>query len=215
MAAEPVVWGWLFQVTLFSDQLPLSRIAWRVRPFFHEAEYSRRVADSTTQPAGTALGSGNPLVFLPSHRSNLDRLSLQYMLWENDFPPNHTAGGINLNFFPVGPLIRRTGVFFIRRSFKDNELYKHVLKSYLGYLVEKRFPLEWYMEGGRSRSGKLLPPRLGLRVRDRWLLLGEIAAELGRGHCASPRFMALILFSASSDRRAASMVCFSASRLMV
>ena len=109
-----------------------------------------------------ALGSGNPIVFLPSHRSNLDRLSLQYMLWENDFPPNHTAGGINLNFFPIGPLVRRTGVFFIRRSFKDNPLYKTVLRSYLDYLVEKRFPLEWYMEGGRSRSGKLLPPRLGL-----------------------------------------------------
>jgi len=109
-----------------------------------------------------ALGSGDPVVFLPSHRSNLDRLSLQFMLWENDFPPNHTAGGINLNFFPVGPLVRRTGVFFIRRSFKDNPLYKVVLRSYLDYLVEKRFPLEWYMEGGRSRSGKLLPPRLGL-----------------------------------------------------
>jgi glycerol-3-phosphate O-acyltransferase len=84
------------------------------------------------------------------------------MLWENDFPPNHTAGGINLNFFPVGPLVRRTGVFFIRRSFKDNPLYKVVLRSYLDYLIEKRFPLEWYMEGGRSRSGKLMPPRLGL-----------------------------------------------------
>jgi glycerol-3-phosphate O-acyltransferase len=109
-----------------------------------------------------ALGDGNPLVFLPAHRSNLDRLSLQYMLWENDFPPNHTAGGINLNFFPVGPLVRRTGVFFIRRTFKDNSLYKVVLRSYLDYLIEKRFPLEWYMEGGRSRSGKLMPPRLGL-----------------------------------------------------
>jgi glycerol-3-phosphate O-acyltransferase len=109
-----------------------------------------------------AIGPGNPLVFLPSHRSNLDRLSLQFMLWENDFPPNHTAGGINLNFFPVGPLVRRTGVFFIRRTFKDNPLYKTVLRSYLDYLVEKRFPLEWYMEGGRSRSGKLMPPRLGL-----------------------------------------------------
>jgi glycerol-3-phosphate O-acyltransferase len=109
-----------------------------------------------------ALGDGNPIIFLPAHRSNLDRLSLQFMLWENDFPPNHTAGGINLNFFPVGPLVRRTGVFFIRRSFKDNPLYKMVLRSYLDYLVEKRFPLEWYMEGGRSRSGKLMPPRLGL-----------------------------------------------------
>ena len=109
-----------------------------------------------------ALGDGNPIIFLPAHRSNLDRLSLQFMLWENDFPPNHTAGGINLNFFPVGPLVRRTGVFFIRRSFKDNPLYRMVLRSYLDYLVEKRFPLEWYMEGGRSRSGKLMPPRLGL-----------------------------------------------------
>jgi glycerol-3-phosphate O-acyltransferase len=110
----------------------------------------------------SALGEGHTMVFLPSHRSNLDRLSLQFMLWENDFPPNHTAGGINLNFFPIGPLLRRTGVFFIRRTFKDNQLYKTVLRAYLDYLVEKRFPLEWYMEGGRSRSGRLLPPRLGL-----------------------------------------------------
>ncbi len=109
-----------------------------------------------------AMGQELPLVFLPSHRSNLDRLALQYLKWENDLPPNHTAGGINMNFFPLGPLVRRTGVFFIRRSFKDNALYKFVLRSYLDYLVENRFPLEWYMEGGRSRSGMLLPPRLGL-----------------------------------------------------
>jgi glycerol-3-phosphate O-acyltransferase len=108
------------------------------------------------------LGQTNPIVFLPSHRSNLDRLSLQYMLWENDLPPNHTAGGINLNFFPIGPLLRRTGVFFIRRTFRDNPLYKAVLQHYLDYLIEKRFSLEWYLEGGRSRSGRLLPPRLGL-----------------------------------------------------
>lgn len=109
-----------------------------------------------------ALGHDHPVVFLPSHRSNMDRLSLQFMLWENDLPPNHTAGGINLDFFPIGPLMRRTGVFFIRRSFKENELYKIVLRAYIDYLIEKRFPLEWYMEGGRSRSGKLNPPRFGL-----------------------------------------------------
>jgi len=109
-----------------------------------------------------SLGSEHPIVFLPSHRSNLDRLSLQFMLWENDLPPNHTAGGINLDFFPIGPLLRRTGVFFIRRSFRDNQLYKLVLRAYIDYLVEKRFPLEWYLEGGRSRSGKLNPPRFGL-----------------------------------------------------
>jgi glycerol-3-phosphate O-acyltransferase len=87
---------------------------------------------------------------------------LQYILHENGHPPNHTAGGINMNFFPMGPLVRRSGVFFIRRTFKDNEVYKFVLRHYIDYLIEKRFPLEWYIEGGRSRSGKLLPPRFGL-----------------------------------------------------
>jgi glycerol-3-phosphate O-acyltransferase len=109
-----------------------------------------------------ALAQKHPIVFLPTHKSNLDHLVLQYMLHENGLPPNHTAGGINMNFFPVGPLVRRSGVFFIRRSFKDNAVYKFVLRHYIDYLVEKRFSLEWYIEGGRSRSGKLLPPRFGL-----------------------------------------------------
>jgi len=106
--------------------------------------------------------TSTPLVFLPSHKSNFDHLVLQYVLYENEYPPNHTAGGINMNFFPVGPFLRRTGIFFIRREFKDNEPYKFVLRQYLAYLLEKRFPLEWYIEGGRSRSGKLREPRLGL-----------------------------------------------------
>ncbi len=103
-----------------------------------------------------------PLVFLPSHKSNFDHLVLQYVLYRNGLPPNHTAGGINMNFFPVGPVLRRSGVFFIRREFNDNALYKFVLRQYLDYLLESRFPLEWYIEGGRSRSGKLLAPRFGL-----------------------------------------------------
>lgn len=111
-----------------------------------------------------ALAQRHPVVFLPSHKSNLDHLVLQYALHENGHPPNHTAGGINMNFFPVGPLVRRSGVFFIRRTFKDDALYKLVLRHYVDYLIEKRFPLEWYIEGGRSRSGKLLPPRFGLLV---------------------------------------------------
>lgn len=109
-----------------------------------------------------AQAQRHPVVFLPSHKSNLDHLVLQYALHENGHPPNHTAGGINMNFFPVGPLVRRSGVFFIRRTFKDNPVYKFVLRQYVDYLIEKRFPLEWYVEGGRSRSGKLLPPRFGM-----------------------------------------------------
>ena len=109
-----------------------------------------------------ALSQQHPVVFMPSHKSNLDHLVLQYALHENGHPPNHTAGGINMNFFPLGPIVRRSGVFFIRRSFKDDPVYKFVLQHYIDYLVEKRFSLEWYIEGGRSRSGKLLPPRFGL-----------------------------------------------------
>ncbi|MEZ5175988.1 MAG: 1-acyl-sn-glycerol-3-phosphate acyltransferase [Acidimicrobiia bacterium] len=108
------------------------------------------------------LADEKPLVFLPSHKSNFDHLVFQHVLYENELPLNHTAGGINMNFFLIGPLLRRAGIFFIRREFKHNEPYKFVLKQYLDYLLEKRFALEWYIEGGRSRSGKLREPRLGL-----------------------------------------------------
>jgi glycerol-3-phosphate O-acyltransferase len=108
------------------------------------------------------LGERSPLVFLPSHKSNFDHLVFQHVLYENELPLNHTAGGINMNFFLIGALLRRAGIFFIRRDFKTNEPYKFVLRQYLDYLLEKRFALEWYVEGGRSRSGKLREPRLGL-----------------------------------------------------
>ncbi len=122
-----------------------------------ELEYDR-----TQLAALYQLGQRFPLVFLPTHKSHFDHQSLQFALYENGLPPNHTAGGINMNFFPVGPLIRRSGVFFIRREFKDNEPYKFVLRRYIDYLLQRRFPVEWYIEGARSRTGKLLPPRLGI-----------------------------------------------------
>jgi glycerol-3-phosphate O-acyltransferase len=121
------------------------------------------------------LSQQHSVVFLPTHKSNLDHGVLQVLLHENGMPQNHTAGGINMNFFPVGPLVRRSGVFFIRRTFRDDEIYKSVLRHYVDYLVEKRFPLEWYIEGGRSRSGKLLPPRYGM--------LAYVVDAYRRGRC--------------------------------
>jgi glycerol-3-phosphate O-acyltransferase len=108
------------------------------------------------------LSLRHSVVFLPTHKSNLDHPVVFRALHEEGFPPSHTAGGDNMNFFPQGPVARRAGIFFIRRSFKDNETYKFVLRSYIDFLIEKRFPLQWFIEGGRSRSGKLLPPRYGL-----------------------------------------------------
>jgi glycerol-3-phosphate O-acyltransferase len=108
------------------------------------------------------LGRRRALVFLPSHRSYVDPLVLRTALHEHGFAPNHVLGGVNVAFWPVGPLARRSGYVFIRRSVRDNPVYKLTLREYVGYLVRKRFNLEWYLEGGRSRTGKLRPPRLGL-----------------------------------------------------
>jgi glycerol-3-phosphate O-acyltransferase len=104
----------------------------------------------------------HPLVFLPSHRSYADPLLLADVLAEHDFPRNHVLGGDNLSFWPVGPLAKRAGIVFIRRSFGDDEIYKLAVRQYFGFLLSKRFNLEWYMEGGRSRTGKLRAPRYGL-----------------------------------------------------
>lgn len=104
----------------------------------------------------------NPGVILMSHRSHLDGTVLPVALAENDLPRAHLLGGINMSFWPFGPLMRRAGVIFIRRDFRDDLVYKTVLREYVGYLVEKRFHLQWAIEGTRSRTGKMEPPKLGL-----------------------------------------------------
>jgi glycerol-3-phosphate O-acyltransferase len=102
------------------------------------------------------------LVFLPGHRSYLDPVVLRSVLHDHAFPPNHIFGGINVSFWPLGPFAKRSGHVFIRRSIRDNPVYKFTLREYMGYLVRKRFNLEWYIEGGRTRTGKLRPPAYGL-----------------------------------------------------
>lgn len=107
-------------------------------------------------------GRRRPLVFLPSHRSYADPLVLAEVLHAHDFPRNHVLGGNNLAFWPLGTLGRRAGIVFIRRSFGDDAVYKFAVREYFGHLLDKRFNLEWYIEGGRTRTGKLRPPKYGL-----------------------------------------------------
>jgi glycerol-3-phosphate O-acyltransferase len=108
------------------------------------------------------LGNRYPLAFLPSHRSYLDPLVLRTALHRSGFAPNHVLGGLNVSFWPIGPVARRSGVVFIRRSVRGEPVYKLALREYIAYLVRKRFNVEWYIEGGRTRTGKLRPPRYGL-----------------------------------------------------
>ena len=103
-----------------------------------------------------------PGIFLWSHRSNLDTLVLAAAMQEKGLPPAHLFAGINMAFGPMGAIMRRTGVIFIRRSTSEDPLYRYVLREYVGYVLEKRFNLSWSIEGTRSRTGKMLPPRLGL-----------------------------------------------------
>jgi glycerol-3-phosphate O-acyltransferase len=106
--------------------------------------------------------ANKPLVFLPTHRSYADAFILTKILHSIRMPRNYVLGGDNLAFFPIGTIGRRAGGVFIRRSFRDDEVYKLVVREYMRFLVASGANLEWYMEGGRSRTGKLRRPRYGL-----------------------------------------------------
>jgi glycerol-3-phosphate O-acyltransferase len=106
--------------------------------------------------------TSRPVVFLISHKSMLDTMALSLVLFDANLPLPLTFGGINLNKPGLGAFARRAGIIFLRRSFQDNEIYKATFRRYIDYLIEKRFSLLWALEGTRSRTGKLLPPRFGL-----------------------------------------------------
>lgn len=102
------------------------------------------------------------LILLPSHKSHFDYLVLGHQFDKLDLPLPMIAAGDNLDFFPMGPLFRRSGAFFIRRTFRGDRLYAAVVDAYIRRLIRDGFAIELYLEGGRSRTGKLLPPKLGL-----------------------------------------------------
>ena len=108
------------------------------------------------------LAKEGTIVFLPSHKSHMDYLALAWVLYRHKLPLPLIAAGDNLNFFPVGPIFRRAGAFFIRRSFSGDRLYGAVVDAYVRRLIKEGSALEFFLEGGRSRTGKLLSPKVGL-----------------------------------------------------
>ncbi len=103
-----------------------------------------------------------PVLLLPNHSSHADYLLLSTQLYAHDIIPPHIAAGDNLSFWPLGPIFRGSGAFFMRRSFKGDKLYKLVFDAYLRFLLKEGYLIEFFIEGGRSRSGKMLPPKYGL-----------------------------------------------------
>ena len=109
-----------------------------------------------------AMSQKGPLILLPSHKSHIDYLMLSYIMYRNNMPCPHIVAGKNLSFWPMGPIFRSAGAFFMRRTFKGAPLYARVFASYIHKLLQEGFNIEVFIEGGRSRTGKLLSPRTGL-----------------------------------------------------
>jgi len=102
------------------------------------------------------------VVFAANHASYIDFLVLPYVLYRNEFPTPFVVAGINLNFWPVGKVFRSCGAFFIRRTFKGNKVYREVFMRYISFLLNSRYNIKFFIEGTRSRNGKLAPPKFGV-----------------------------------------------------
>ncbi len=106
--------------------------------------------------------SGHEIIYIPCHRSHMDYILLSFVIFQEGLPLPQIASGDNLNFFPVGPLIRRCGSYFIRRKVKGDRFYTALLREYLAVLFERGYATEFFIEGGRSRTGRTLPPKTGM-----------------------------------------------------
>ncbi|QDW67897.1 glycerol-3-phosphate 1-O-acyltransferase PlsB [Luteimonas granuli] len=109
-----------------------------------------------------AAAPGHEVVYVPCHRSHMDYLLLSYLLYTRGIVPPHIAAGINLNLPVIGTILRKGGAFFIRRSFRGNALYSAVFTEYVAQLVAGGYSIEYFIEGGRSRTGRLLQPKGGM-----------------------------------------------------
>jgi glycerol-3-phosphate O-acyltransferase len=113
-------------------------------------------------PSLDAVDEGSEIVYVPCHRSHMDYLLLSYVVYHKGHAVPHIAAGINLNMPLLGPFLRRGGAFFLRRTFGGNALYTAVFMKYLGLMMARGHSIEYFIEGGRSRTGRLLQPRTGM-----------------------------------------------------
>ncbi|MBK8283699.1 MAG: glycerol-3-phosphate 1-O-acyltransferase PlsB [Ahniella sp.] len=170
------------QASAGKERIKLEQAEARARSFAWEiaADYSHTVVRSASfllQPFWNKLyggirtfnfdtlkqaAPGHEVVYVPCHRSHIDYLLVSYLLYVNGIVPPHIAAGVNLNLPVVGSLLRKGGAFFLRRSFRANALYSAVFSEYVAQLFKRGVSLEYFIEGGRSRTGRLLEPRAGM-----------------------------------------------------
>ena len=132
-------------------------VGWIIRTIFDGVAINNNALNQIKR-----LSLKGPLILIPCHKSHIDYLILSYLLYHNNMPVPLVAAGKNLSFWPMGPIFRSGGAFFIRRKFRGAVLYSKVFAEYIHKLLEEGFNIEQFIEGGRSRTGKLLMPKLGL-----------------------------------------------------
>ena len=130
---------------------------WMLNLLFEEV-----VFDSEELNRIKRMARKGPIIFVPCHKSHFDSLILSFLLYLHHMPTPHIFAGKNLSFWPMGPLLRRLGAFFVRRSFAGAVFYANIFSEYIAWLLKEGFNIAVFIEGTRSRSGKLLQPQLGM-----------------------------------------------------
>ena len=134
----------------------------RTLSFLWRAIYDDFVIDQEGMAKLREIAHRMPCVILPSHRSHVDYLILSYIFYLQKIPLPHVAAGDNMNFWPLGPIFRQSGAFFLRRRFQGDNLYADVFLAYVETLLSEGVPIEFFLEGGRSRTGKMVQPKYGM-----------------------------------------------------
>lgn len=157
-------------------------LTWVFKKIFSglEVKYSPHLAEAART---------DELIYLPSHRSHIDYLLLSYVLYKEGLMTPHIASGDNLNFIIIGNLLRKGGGFFLKRRFRGNRLYTTLFSEYIHHLVSKGYPLCFFLEGGRSRTGYLREPKTGMLamivksyLRDSYRKISLVPVYIGYDH---------------------------------
>jgi len=141
----------------FFIKMGIHAAKWILDHMFEEISYNKNGLSKMKQASRKG-----PLILIPCHKSHIDYLVISYVMNLNNIPCPHIFAGKNLSFWPMGPLFRKVGAFFVRRSFKGAVFYSKVFSEYIHMLLEQGFNIEVFIEGTRSRNGKLLLPKLGM-----------------------------------------------------
>lgn len=138
-------------------KLGMGAVRWMLDNMFEGIDYNQEGFNAVRRAS-----RNGPLILIPCHKSHVDYLVISYLMHHNNLPCPHTFAGANLAFWPMGPIFRRVGAFFVRRSFTGAVFYAKVFSEYIHMLLGQGFNIEVFIEGTRSRNGKLLLPKLGM-----------------------------------------------------